>query len=189
MPTLLLPSSANAPSISNRPSTQTGNIATSITPFPGGEKSSKTTIYGVHPIYINTPILNQTTISDITVEQELKNYLVGGNVNVDTNGEISTIKNATEWIVSINDETKETKFTLEIPESLNLVAVRQYNDGNGHYDINIDSILLNPDNDLSSTIEPDNNKYHIKYIRYVRSNSPTNYLGPTKYQIVVTYKS
>ena len=166
-----------------------GNTATSITPFPGGVKSSNTTIYGVHPIYINTPISNETTISDITVEQELKNYLVGGNVTVDTNGEISTIRNATEWVISVNAETKENKFTLEIPESLNLVAVRQLNDNNGHYDINIDSILLNPDNDLSSTIEPDNNKYHIKYIRYVRSNSPTNYLGPTKYQIVVTYKS
>ena len=146
--------------------------------YKSNTHTASTTLYGVYPIYINT----SSNLSVMT-KQPLVNYHVGSNIKVNTNGVETTVTGAVKIEnISIGAESKENtteKFTIEVPNTVEIVHIRKYDTNAGSYKINVDYMLDN----MSTTT-----KNGITYNVYKRTLDKDTADGASTYQIILRKK-
>lgn len=126
--------------------------------YPGGVASNSIEIHSVHPIYTNGVKIseNQSNIErgDISVLNDIiVDYISGESL-----------------YIAVAEETDDSKFKLEIPNSISSYTVMQKNNVSGKYDIGITMV-----SDLSNTRDG--------YKCYVRTTDSYDRKGSSEYKI------
>ena len=130
--------------------------------YPGGVASNSIEIHSVYPIYTNGVKIseNQSNIDSIN----------RGDISVFNDIILDYISGSKLFYIAVAEETDNSKFRLDIPNSISSYTVMQKNNVSGKYDIGITMV-----SDLSRTRDG--------YKCYVRTADPSDRKGPSEYKI------
>ena len=129
--------------------------------YPGGVASNSIEIHSVHPIYTNGVKIseNQSNIDSIN----------RGDITA-LNDMIVDYISGVSFYIAVAEETDNSKFRLDIPNSISSYTVMQKNNVSGKYDIGITMV-----SDLSNTRDG--------YKCYVRTTDSSDRKGSSEYKI------
>lgn len=131
--------------------------------YPGrDEVSNSIEIHSVHPIYTNGVKIseNQSNIDSIN----------RGDISVLNDIIVDYISGSKPFYIAVAEETDDSKFRLDIPNSISSYTVMQKNNASGKYDT-----VIPMDSDLSNTRDG--------YKCYVRTTDSSDRKGPSEYKI------
>ena len=127
--------------------------------YPGGGASNSIEIHSVHPIYTN----------GVKISENQSN-IERGDISVLNGIIVDYISGSKLFYIAVAEETDDSKFKLEIPNSISSYTVMQKNNVSGKYDIGITMV-----SDLSNTRDG--------YKCYVRTTDSSDRKGPSEYKI------
>ena len=127
--------------------------------YPGGGASNSIEIHSVHPIYTN----------GVKISENQSN-IERGYISVLNDIIVDYISGSKLFYIAVAEETDDSKFKLEIPNSISSYTVMQKNNVSGKYDIGITMV-----SDLSNTRDG--------YKCYVRTTDSSDRKGPSEYKI------
>ena len=127
--------------------------------YPGGVASNSIEIHSVHPIYTN----------GVKISENQSN-IERGDISVLNGIIVDYISGSKLFYIAVAEETDDSKFKLEIPNSISSYTVMQKNNVSGKYDIGITMV-----SDLSNTRDG--------YKCYVRTTDSSDRKGPSEYKI------
>ena len=127
--------------------------------YPGGGASNSIEIHSVHPIYTN----------GVKISENQSN-IERGYISVLNDIIVDYISGSKLFYIAVAEETDDSKFKLEIPNSISSYTVMQKNNVSGKYDIGITMA-----SDLSNTRDG--------YKCYVRTTDSSDRKGPSEYKI------
>ena len=127
--------------------------------YKGGVVSNSIEIHSVHPIYTN----------GVKISENQSN-IERGYISVLNGIIVDYISGSKLFYIAVAEETDDSKFKLEIPNSISSYTVMQKNNVSGKYDIGITMV-----SDLSNTRDG--------YKCYVRTTDSSDRKGPSEYKI------
>ena len=127
--------------------------------YPGGVASNSIEIHSVHPIYTN----------GVKISENQSN-IERGDISVLNDIIVDYISGSKLFYIAVAEETDDSKFRLDIPDSISSYTVMQKNNVSGKYDIGITMV-----SDLSNTRDG--------YKCYVRTTDSSDRKGPSEYKI------
>ena len=127
--------------------------------YKGGVASNSIEIHSVHPIYTN----------GVKISENQSN-IERGYISVLNDIIVDYISGSKLFYIAVAEETDDSKFKLEIPNSISSYTVMQKNNVSGKYDIGITMV-----SDLSNTRDG--------YKCYVRTTDSSDRKGPSEYKI------
>ena len=127
--------------------------------YKGGVASNSIEIHSVHPIYTN----------GVKISENQSN-IERGDISVLNGIIVDYISGSKLFYIAVAEETDDSKFKLEIPNSISSYTVMQKNNVSGKYDIGITMV-----SDLSNTRDG--------YKCYVRTTDSSDRKGPSEYKI------
>ena len=127
--------------------------------YPGGVVSNSIEINSVHPIYTN----------GVKISENQSN-IERGDISVLNDIIVDYISGSKLFYIAVAEETDDSKFRLDIPDSISSYTVMQKNNVSGKYDIGITMV-----SDLSNTRDG--------YKCYVRTTDSSDRKGPSEYKI------